>query len=332
MSNPIISIIIPVYNSGRYLRKCLDSICCQLFKDYELILVDDGSTDDSGEICDYYGSKDERITVIHKINEGVSVARNTGILKSRAPWLCFMDSDDWVDDKYISSFVNAIDSKTEFVSQNVIREFSDERMKPYSLFNYDDVTIDLNDDRLALYRVLHNGVPYAKLFKKDLLIQNSLFFDKRISFHEDHIFVLRYLSFVNRITLLANASYHYMYWNTGSLSSRFNEPEELILSSDELLNVIEDLKPLLSSNINYYINQFANSYGIYQLICACKNVKKSNYRKIFSECDKRFNANSNYIVRSKWIYNYIIKSVNYSHLYFFLFLQLRSIRFIKTHK
>ena len=100
----MISIIIPVYNVEKYLAKCIDSILNQAFTDWELILIDDGSVDQSGKICDEYACKDNRIKVTHKKNEGVSKARNTGITLAKGEYICFIDSDDWIDVNYLQNF------------------------------------------------------------------------------------------------------------------------------------------------------------------------------------------------------------------------------------
>ena len=96
-----ISVIVPVYNTETYLHACIESIVNQSFVDFDLILVDDGSTDGSGQVCDAEASKDKRIRVIHKENEGVSVARNTGIECARSKWITFIDSDDTVEKDYL---------------------------------------------------------------------------------------------------------------------------------------------------------------------------------------------------------------------------------------
>ena len=100
----IISIIVPVYNVAEYLPKCIDSIRKQIEQNWELILVDDGSKDGSGEICDNY-TYDSRIRVIHKCNEGVSSARNVGLKLAKGKYICFIDSDDWVEPDYLSSML-----------------------------------------------------------------------------------------------------------------------------------------------------------------------------------------------------------------------------------
>lgn len=102
MRSPKISVIVPVYNVEKYLSLCIDSILSQTFTDFELLLVDDGCTDKSGEICDGYAKTDARIKVFHTENRGVSAARNLGIKEASADWICFVDSDDWVEKKFLS--------------------------------------------------------------------------------------------------------------------------------------------------------------------------------------------------------------------------------------
>lgn len=108
VSNPLISIIIPAYNVEEYISKCIDSILNQTYKNLEIILVDDGSIDKSGKICDFYKEKDNRIKVIHKENGGLSDARNTGIRESTGKYISFIDSDDYVDNTYIEELYNLI--------------------------------------------------------------------------------------------------------------------------------------------------------------------------------------------------------------------------------
>src|SRR5690554_6668736 len=106
MVNIIVSVIIPVYNSEKYLRKCIDSILIQPFKEFEIILVNDGSKDTSGEICDLYALNDKRIQVYHQNNGGVSHARNSGLAKARGEWIYFVDSDDSIQKGAFDIFFN----------------------------------------------------------------------------------------------------------------------------------------------------------------------------------------------------------------------------------
>lgn len=97
MNNPLVSVVVPVYNVASYLEQCLDSVVNQTYKNLEIILVDDGSTDGSGAICDRYAEKDSRIQVIHKENGGLSSARNVGLERITGEWALFVDSDDWIE-------------------------------------------------------------------------------------------------------------------------------------------------------------------------------------------------------------------------------------------
>ena len=115
MSVPYISVIVPVYNVKLLLPRCIDSLLNQKFTDYELLLIDDGSTDGSGEICDEYGEKDSRIKVIHKSNEGVSKARNKGIDEAKGEWITFVDSDDYVGFDYLSNLYTCTNPDIDLV-------------------------------------------------------------------------------------------------------------------------------------------------------------------------------------------------------------------------
>ena len=99
--NPKITVIVPVYNTEKYLRRCVDSILAQTFTDFELLLVNDGSTDGSGAICDEYAQKDSRVRVFHKENGGVSSARNIGIDNAQGDWITFIDSDDRIEQRHL---------------------------------------------------------------------------------------------------------------------------------------------------------------------------------------------------------------------------------------
>lgn len=108
LTSPKISIIVPVYKVEQYLRRCLDSIVAQTFTDWECILIDDGSPDNSGVICDEYVAKDNRFHVIHKENKGVSAARNAGLDAARGEWIGFVDSDDWIEPKTYETALNSV--------------------------------------------------------------------------------------------------------------------------------------------------------------------------------------------------------------------------------
>ena len=120
-----VSVIVPVYNTRGYLARCIESILGQSFSDFELLLVDDGSTDGSGDLCDSFLTKDSRVRVFHLQNGGVSAARNYGIQQAQGEWICFVDSDDEVLKDYLQDMVSAIDADDLLVMTNI----SDPRLK-----------------------------------------------------------------------------------------------------------------------------------------------------------------------------------------------------------
>lgn len=171
MNNPAISIIIPVYNAEKYLRRCIESVLSQSFTDFELILVDDGSKDSSPQICDEYVAKDDRVRVIHKENGGVSAARNDGLDIAKGEYVTFIDSDDWVKKEYlqgfydkhsfdfvIGSFVNEPSGKIRKINECI---FIGNKLKDYIKKSY-----------------LSNGYPWGKLYNNKIIKNNNIRFKK----------------------------------------------------------------------------------------------------------------------------------------------------------
>lgn len=214
-----ISIIVPVYNVEQYIRKCLDSICQQTFTEFELILVDDGSTDESGKICDEYACLDSRIHVFHKSNEGVSIARNTGLNHAKGAWIAFIDSDDWVHKEYLQNFIEQIEANTDLVIQSFWKNW---------LFNDKEQLVELPTLKITgNYRLVqwlencpnvHNGFIWHRLFKKSIIERERACFAEGVSFAEDGWFFFLYLKNVQHIKVTSKAGYHYN-CREGSLTS-----------------------------------------------------------------------------------------------------------------
>lgn len=213
-----ISIVIPVYNASKYLSKCLDSVINQSYSNIEIVLVDDGSRDNSGNICDEYSNKDKRIKVIHKENGGVSYTRNTGIKKATGDYITFVDSDDLVHSDYVRKLVENVDSDTLSVCQ--IENF-------YDKVNYSN---DLSDEKLEfqtknfieLCRLTLLNTPCCKLFNLDILRKNKIMFDTKLSLGEDLLFNLDYLKYVGKIVVTNNKLYFYRRSDSNTLSTAYN--------------------------------------------------------------------------------------------------------------
>lgn len=221
---PEISIIIPVYNAGKYLRQCLDSIIAQTFTDWECILVDDGSTDDSGSICDEYVQKDKRFRVIHKPNGGVSDARQAGLDAAKGEFIIHADPDDWVEPKMLEELLfKAKDENADMVICDMIWEHG-----PYTELHAERPTSLDNEIILCdLFEGKIHGSCCNKLVRRDLFRQYDISFPKGIQLREDLYVIASLLVHPIKVSYLNKAFYHYVIGeNSNSLTWRVRQSYE----------------------------------------------------------------------------------------------------------
>lgn len=205
---PAVSVIVPVYKAENYLHRCVDSLLAQTFTDFEILLIDDGSPDHSGIICDEYAAKDSRIRVFHKENGGVSSARNIGLDKSNGEWIVFVDSDDWVDDIWLEKYNDSMDIDTDIIFQGYVREERNNKQ----IFHYYDtckkqetVNIIPKLEQRDLF-----GWTWMKIFRSSIIKKYNLRFNQNISMNEDLIFTLEFcLHIKHKIKVLSSTTYHY---------------------------------------------------------------------------------------------------------------------------
>lgn len=204
IQTPIISIIIPAYNSEKTINRCIDCVLVQSFSDFELLLIDDGSTDSTGLIIDSYCKKDNRIHVFHTKNCGVSSARNLGLRNAIGKWITFVDSDDWIDGDYIEQLYKAIpdvDQWKGLVVQGYSRvvkniNYKIETISPtikglHSLSKEKDL---LNNNKLNIIKF---NFTIGKLVSKELIEHHHIHFDEQVSFLEDLLFYLEYIKHID---------------------------------------------------------------------------------------------------------------------------------------
>lgn len=201
----MISIVIPVYNSECYLVECLDSVLSQTFVDFEVLLINDGSTDNSGEICERYVKKDTRFKVFHQKNSGVSAARNVGIENAKGEWITFVDSDDYIEENFLHCFF-----KTQNNCQLVMQGARKVKRKEVSLFfSYNNCVYTL-EEILRKYEMFpYFSMPWSKMFRSDILKKYNLRFDKCLTWGEDTLFVVSYLKYCERIKTVSSINYSY---------------------------------------------------------------------------------------------------------------------------
>lgn len=218
---PMVSIIVPIYNAEQYLRRCVDSILNQEYTDFELLLVNDGSTDASGDICEEYGDRDPRVIVIQKENTGVSDSRNRALDRARGKYLQFLDSDDWITQDATRLFVRAAE---EYGCDMVISDFYrvvGERLSPKGDIEEEGV---LTREEFAAHMMenpadFYYGVLWNKLYRRDIVEEHKLRMDTDISWCEDFMFNLEYIRYA-KVFYALHAPIYYYVKRKGSLASQ----------------------------------------------------------------------------------------------------------------
>ena len=208
-SKELVSVIVPVYNAERYLEECLDSILAQTYQNLEIILVDDGSKDRSPEICDAYAGKDCRIRVIHQENQGVSAARNRALAEASGTYVAFCDSDDAFACNMIACLASGLFETDADMSgcayTRELGQFNQEKSE-------NSVVEELSSKETAK-RVFRDqalgGYLWNKLFKREILERNRIFFNQDISVLEDQLFVVQYLQFCKKCCYTKQILYFY---------------------------------------------------------------------------------------------------------------------------
>lgn len=218
----MISVVVPVYNAAGQLERCLDSIAAQSFRDWECILVDDGSADLSGRICDDKCLGDGRFRCFHQSNRGVSAARNKGIAESRGDYLCFVDADDWLEEDYLEELSAGI-AGADLVVSGQIREYPSGKTavhRPDGTFGF-MLAPENADAFLALEKKMLLYAAHGKLYRRDVIAGNGLAFPEEYSYGEDLLFNFDYYSRIRSVRQTEYSGYHYRIGDGNSLSTKF---------------------------------------------------------------------------------------------------------------
>lgn len=208
----MISIIIPVYNVAPFLDNCLQSVKNQTWKDWQCILVDDGSSDGSERICDEWRKRDKRFHVIHQENRGVSMARNKGVECAKGEYIAFIDSDDWVDKEYLADMISEVE-KGELVLCGLMRQ---ENGRIVNMVCPDNQMILMSETKSEkrIAKLIEQSLlfgPCVKLYKRSLIKSNHIRFPDNCSYGEDLQFNFQYLKYVNTIVCVNKSHYHYRF-------------------------------------------------------------------------------------------------------------------------
>lgn len=242
----LISIIIPVYNVEKYLRRCVDSVLSQTYKNFECILIDDGSSDSSSKICDEYLKYDNRIKVIHKSNGGLSSARNVGIENSSGEYFCFVDSDDWIDENYIDYlYKSLINSNAQIAASGISivnedMQVTNTRIFPDSNLEKDNLFKELVDINGDLYTMVTN-----KIFDKSLF-NDVRFTENRV--YEDYIIISALYSKCEKMVTIGQSLYYY-YQRNDSLIHKQKKAKNYL---DHIYGCLERIRIFEENGYDYY--------------------------------------------------------------------------------
>ena len=260
-----ISVIVPIYNVEQYLRKCIDSIINQTYKNLEIILVDDESPDNCGQICDDYAKKDTRIKVIHKKNGGLSDARNEGIKKATGKYLSFIDSDDYIEENMIGNlYKSIIENDSDISTCAKIIEYSNKKIIKNNKSNF---CINNNEamKRMLTFDEIDTSA-CDKLFKKDLFL-NIKFPVGR--YYEDMGTIYKVREKANKISHISDLGYHYIMRNDSITKEKFSEKQlDSLYFAEKIEKEVELNMP--------EIKEAGEAYYYLEMI----NIKKEYNKKI----------------------------------------------------
>lgn len=290
----LFSVIVPVYNVDKYLKTCVQSILDQSCSDYELILVDDGSTDRSGEICDAYEKKDNRVKVVHQENGGLSCARNTGIRAAKGDYLVFIDSDDWIDHNALESFEKIIvQSHPEVIETKLVEEYEDRTVikdQHFATWLEQDFTREraLN---WILYETEDTWPAPKRICKREFIISNDLFFAEG-RLQEDIDWTTRLCCCAKIFEGYDQPWYHYRMKREGSITNNIHAK----YITDAIEMAAADRK-VCESGDEFSIKAFNVMVGsVYIAMNLYKYCSKEDKKKV-SSCIKQ----------NKWIFDYAPK-------------------------
>lgn len=292
VENPLFSIIVPIYNVERYLEQCIESVLAQDYQNYELILVDDGSPDNSIDICTKYAKQYSNIVFIHKINGGVSDARNAGIQIARGEYLMFLDSDDyWEGTTILSDLQKIITENNPDTIFNYMSSVYPEKIVNHYI-NRDKLIGSFRGDFQGLYQDgIYLGFPFTKTIKRELILKNHLFFIKGRSF-EDVVWSFFLTKYISSYAIYKNCFYMYRRERKGSISSVATSKNQVSLFQNlsDVITEIENMK--LNNELLPGFKKYVDD--IYGYVMTCYELlpenEKVDFLNLKEKYEKEFNA------------------------------------------
>lgn len=290
----LVSIIIPIYNAEAYLEACLESVNHQTYYNIEIILIDDGSTDQSAKICSSYCEKDSRAFFLHKENEGVSVARNLGISKATGDYIYFCDSDDIMADNLIETYVIALEeTEVDLVYSNYL-QFKDENMVCFRHLGNRHIIKGSERYRTLFLDSSCMGFLWNKMFRLNIIRDYRLYFDENLLVLEDSDFVFNYMKKTSSLCQLDDVLYAYRQNPSGAVLGAFSNSKLNVISAQEKIfiqvcniNIDEEIKAWVwNEMIHSFAVVYKKLYGSkdnYAIFCQKKILKLyKTYRNMYA--------------------------------------------------
>ena len=291
MEEELISIIVPVYNVEKYVGKCIESILEQNYKNFELILIDDGSKDRSGEICDEYAKKYEKIIVIHKQNEGLSKTRNKGLEIAKGKYISFIDSDDYVEKDFLETLYKLIKENNASIAQCGYNIIGEEKKEDNSVYIYTGKQM-ISDIYTSLW--ITNTVVWNKLYEAEILKKYKFKEDK---IHEDEFFTWKLFYEVDKVPVTTKQLYNYRKVQDSITNKKYTiERLSYIEALEERLQCFKNNNDiqLYEETLGGYVEALLDNY------IKCKNNIQDS-KEIQKELIHKFKANWKKTMHSKYI-------------------------------
>jgi glycosyltransferase involved in cell wall biosynthesis len=259
---PQISVIIPIYNAEKYLKRCLNSIVGQTLQDIEIILVDDGSTDNSRSICESYARDDSRITIISQTNKKQGAARNRGLEIANGRHIGFVDSDDFVDLSYFETLLKVAEKHHADVAMTSVVKVARYRQK-YKWKIEKEAVYHTDFDKFVYCNQNKNAAPYNKIYKTELIKRHSLRFPENV-FYEDGPFSVMAIHYAQTLVTVPNINYYYTQNTTSTVNTRQTTKHKVdaINAKKDILQFVREKKLNLPSNTFCYTKKHIHIFGI----------------------------------------------------------------------
>lgn len=254
-----VSVIVPIYNSERYLRKCLESIVNQTLKEIEIILVDDGSTDNSYEIYNEYLNNDNRIIIIKQTNQKQGAARNRGIEIAKGKYIGFVDADDYIDLNFFEKLYETAERYGCDIAISSLIKLCNNKQKYKWKFESEKLLIS-DYEKFVTGHQIKNAAPYNKIYKKTFIEKNKIRFKEKV-FYEDGLFTVKAIYYTNKIITVPGTSYYYLKNPNSTVNSKQTEKH----MNDALNAKIEILDFVRKNNFKLFPNAFHYTKKIYKI-------------------------------------------------------------------